>query len=198
MPNCILSYQKTVKGERRKKAPYEEPCDKKTAKPRFCLHPPRRKTGNRKKCPERFCMNMQFTGPKCDEYAFHMQIRPCQTLTAHRLPPASDLSEVCFQPVRSTFATCYVHGRDLSEAFRAASRCFFLPKNRQIFCQDFATILTLFHIGCPGFKISERHRRRAETSHSRAACQTKCHFVRRPKNLARTFHVPELFTTFVA
>ena len=198
MSNRILSYQKIVKGERRKKAPYEEACDKKTAKSRFCLHPPRRKTGNRKKCPGRFCINMQFTVPKYDEYTFYIQIRSRQLPVAHRLPPASNLSGVCFQPVGSTYATCYVRSRNLSEAFRTASGRFFRPKNRQIFCQHFAIILTLFHVAIMRFKIRKQHLHRAETSHSHAVCQTKCHFVRRPKNLARTFHVPELFTTFVA
>lgn len=121
-----------------------------------------------------------------------------QPPAAHRLPLASDLSEVCFQPVGSTPATCYVRSRDLSEAFRTTFGRFFLPKKRQLFCQHFAIILTLFRITTTRFKIRKRHLHRAETSHSRTVCQTKCHFVRRPKNLARTFHVPELFTTFVA
>lgn len=187
-----------MKGERRKKAPYEEPCDKKTAKSRFCLHPPRRKTGNRKKRPGKSCINMHFTDPIYNGYTFYMQIRYRQPPAAHRLPLASDLSEVCFQPVGSTPATCYVRSHNLSEAFRTTFGRFFPPQKRQFFCQYFAIILTIFHITTTRFKIRKRHLHRAETSHSRTVCQTKCHFVRRPKNLARTFHVPELFTTFVA
>lgn len=164
----------------------------------FLLTPAPKKNWQPGETPGKSCINMHFTGPIYNGYTFYMQIRYRQPPAAHRLPLASDLSEVCFQPVGSTPATCYVRSRDLSEAFRTTFGRFFPPQKRQFFCQYFAIILTLFHITTTRFKIRKRHLHQPETSHSRTVCQTKCHFVRRPKNLARTFHVPELFTTFVA
>ena len=141
---------------------------------------------------------MHFSAPECNKYPLFMQIGASKTATARCPPPAFPLSGVCFLSVGSKLATCCVRSRSLQEAFRMPSGRISAAGKRPFFCQHFATALTFFTIGCSGFKISGRHHRRAETGPSRAACRAKCHFVRRPKNLPRTFHVPELFTTFVA
>ena len=180
------------------KAPYGERCDKKTAKPRFCLHTPRKETGNEGKNDGRFCIDMQSEAPKQHEYTLCIQMQSLQAPADRRLPPAPGLSEAGFGQVGNTLATRCARTRNLPEAQPKGFRTFFPPKRRQIFCQYFATGLTFFQIVLSGFKNREPPLHRAETSHSRATCRAKCHFVRQPKNLPRTFHVPELFTTFVA